>query len=384
MKKKRLRIAVLFNFRRGWMGGIIYIINLINALNWLDDDEKPEVILIYNKDLAEFLPQINYPHLKTVEWSYHGFSKGYLVSWLKWKNIFIDAIVTRYQPDGIYPLNDWPVSGKRYQKVGTRIVAWIPDLQHKFYPHFFGRLRVFLRELRIRLLLKNAGHLAVSSKDVEGHFKKFYRVNGTPRIHVLKFASIAEPAMLSSSAHEFRTVREKYGVPQEYFMVSNQFTNHKNHPVIFKALKLLADKGMPRHFVFTGKMEFPGNEKYIAGIRELIRENSLEGSVSLLGVIPRMDQLILMKHAKAIVQPSLFEGWSTVIEDAKTLDVPVIASDLPVNIEQLGDRGVFFNRHDEASLAESLISFSGRSPVGYEKYDDRVKAFAESFVRIFK
>ena len=57
----------------------------------------------------------------------------------------------------------------------------------------------------------------------------------------------------------------------------------------------------------------------------------------------RAEQLLLMKYAQAVIQPSLFEGWSTVIEDAISLQVPVIASNLPVNIEQLGDRGVYFD-----------------------------------------
>ena len=33
-----------------------------------------------------------------------------------------------------------------------------------------------------------------------------------------------------------------------------------------------------------------------------------------------MDQLRLMKESLGVIQPSLFEGWSTVIEDAKALN----------------------------------------------------------------
>jgi len=36
-------------------------------------------------------------------------------------------------------------------------------------------------------------------------------------------------------------------------------------------------------------------------------------------VLPRDTQLSVMRHADAILQPSLFEGWSTVIEDAISL-----------------------------------------------------------------
>ncbi len=39
----------------------------------------------------------------------------------------------------------------------------------------------------------------------------------------------------------------------------------------------------------------------------------------------------------AVVQPSHFEGWSTLVEDAKTLGKPLFVSNLPVHREQLGE-----------------------------------------------
>ena len=45
--KKRLRLGILFYFSPKWMGGIVYIKNLIRILNFLDDDDKPEVVVFY-------------------------------------------------------------------------------------------------------------------------------------------------------------------------------------------------------------------------------------------------------------------------------------------------------------------------------------------------
>jgi len=56
-----------------------------------------------------------------------------------------------------------------------------------------------------------------------------------------------------------------------------------------------------------------------------------------------------------VIQPSLFEGWSTVIEDARALGRPVIASDIPVHREQLGDTARYFIPRDPASLAEAVL-----------------------------
>jgi glycosyltransferase involved in cell wall biosynthesis len=379
-KTRRLTIGILFNFRKGWMGGIIYIINLVNALTLLDDDDQPEIILFYNADLEEFVNDFKYPHLTVVKWKFEASPiRGFIKSWLSGKNKFVDDIVREYDVNGIYPLNDWPLLGKKMLERGVRVVGWIPDLQHKFYPKFFDWKRVFMREQRIKFLLRNSNDLVVSSRDVESHFRKFYKIKPSLNIHVVRFVSKISDFNFSG----IEDIRRKYKIPDCYFIVSNQFTNHKNHLVVLKAILLAKKQNKPVHFVFTGKMEFKGNENYIAQIRQHIQENELEPHVSMLGVIPRQEQLTLMKHARAIVQPSLFEGWSTVIEDAKTLNVPVVASDLEVNIEQLGENGIFFPRHDAVALADLLVSYQPQV-LRYEEYDTRVKNFAKTFVSIFR
>jgi glycosyltransferase involved in cell wall biosynthesis len=93
-----------------------------------------------------------------------------------------------------------------------------------------------------------------------------------------------------------------------------------------------------------------------------------------------------MKHAQAVLQPSLFEGWSTVIEDAISLQVPVIASSLPVNKEQLGLDGTYFEPHDAEKLAEIIYKFPHRnlSHVFYDDYNKRIKNAAKTFMKIFR
>lgn len=379
-KKKRLRIGIIFNFRKSWMGGLIYIVNLINALNFLEDEDKPEIIVFYNRELEELTKEMQYPYLKLLPWEFQEIYKGYYLSWLKRKNIFIDNLIKDFDLDGIYPVNDRPVKSSKEISSKVKIVAWIPDLQHKFYPHFLGKKRNFLRELRIKILLRNTDDLVVSSHDVESHFHKFYNLKKDLRIHILQFVTIIKDIDFSG----IETLRDKYKIPAAYFMVCNQFTNHKNHFVILHALASLKASGEKVHFVFTGKMEFRGNDEYIKKIREMVAENQLEEYVSFLDVIPRQDQLCLMKHAKAIVQPSFFEGWSTVIEDAICLQLPVIAADLPVNIEHLGDKGTFFNPDDDQQLANILISFPAYDGSDiYEKYDKRIEKYGKKFLEIF-
>jgi hypothetical protein len=43
-----------------------------------------------------------------------------------------------------------------------------------------------------------------------------------------------------------------------------------------------------------------------------------------------------MRRSIGMLQPSAFEGWSTVVEDAKTLGKTILASSIEVHREQLG------------------------------------------------
>ncbi len=81
-----------------------------------------------------------------------------------------------------------------------------------------------------------------------------------------------------------------------------------------------------------------------------------------LGFLPRADQLALMAGAVAVVQPSLCEGWSTVVEDAKALGRHVIASDIAVHREQLATGADFFAPDDAEALAGLLNRYAAADP----------------------
>ena len=63
-----------------------------------------------------------------------------------------------------------------------------------------------------------------------------------------------------------------------------------------------------------------------------------------------------MKNCKSIIQPSLFEGWSTVNEDAKAENVFILAANLNVNKEQLQDYPNYrlFNPSDANDLSNEI------------------------------
>jgi len=374
----RLKLGIIFNFNPVWMGGIIYILNLIRTLNFLNDEEKPEIYLFYRDDLKTFADSIKYPRLHLIRWAFPPVATGYLRSWLTRKNSFVSEILKKHELDGLYPLHDYPVKTRS----NTRLVSWYADLQHEYYPEFFSRRKIIERTLRIKFILKNSDDLIVSSKAVADDFRRFFRLRKKLRMHVFHFVSVIEDI----DSLDISEIRGKYNLPEDYYMISNQFHKHKNHRVLLRSLALLKEEGREIHMAMTGRFPDADQSVYMRELHSIISDNNLKPNISLLGVIPRNEQLLLMKHSRGVIQPSLFEGWSTVIEDAISLQVPVIASSLPVNIEQLGSDGCYFEPDDYKALAGILANFPEREPgkMIYQEYTDRISNAARTFVSIFK
>lgn len=378
MVTTRYRLGIIFNFNPKWTGGLIYILNTIKILNFLEDKDKPTVVVLFNPELKRYVDEIDYPYLEIMEYRFPSIYKGYIDSVLKNKNLFVHDLVTSHQLDAIFPMHDYPVKSK----LKAKLVSWYADLQHCYYPQFFTRLKRFERNARIKMILRNSKDLVVSSQAVKDDFLKFFKIPKSLKIHIYHFVSIIDD-LPKWSAEE---IKVKYQLPDEYYMISNQFHKHKNHKVAFEAVAELKQKGINVHIAVTGRFPDEPNSEYLQELHDIINKNELKSSISFLGLIPRGDQLLLMKYAKAIIQPSLFEGWSTVIEDAKSLQVPVVAANLNVNIEQLAEKGTYFEPHNAPQLASILEKFPARDFTKsiYEDYETRMRKAAYELMAVFK
>jgi glycosyltransferase involved in cell wall biosynthesis len=76
--------------------------------------------------------------------------------------------------------------------------------------------------------------------------------------------------------------------------------------------------------------------------------------VTVLGGVARADLLALLRRAAVVIQPSLFEGWGTTVQDAKALGRPVVCSDIAVHREQAPEAVGLFAPGDPGDLADLL------------------------------
>lgn len=378
---KRPKIGISYNYSEGWIGGTYYIDNLVRALNTLPDIEKPNIVVITaKKEYFNILKKTtSYPYLTyQINTGETNFIKKVINTILfrsVGKRIFGRAIENL---EGVFPYY------KCEQQDKAKVRAyWIADFQEHYLPHFFTEKDIFQRKSSQEAIATSNDVLVLSSQNARDHFEEIYPAHHV-KIRVLPFAV---------SQHEdlkpVDQLLEKYNLPQQFFICSNQFWQHKNHMVILKALDYLNSSGQWNiPIVFTGNTADYRNPVYYPSFLKFIEENGLNHLTFSLGFVDRTDQLTLMKHSIAIVQPSLFEGWSTVIEDAKSLNKIVIASNIDVHKEQLRDTSaVFFDPIDVKELADCLKKTLNKTHLPLfelNNYSENVNQFAKSFVSIFK
>ncbi|WP_395686619.1 glycosyltransferase family 4 protein [Caenimonas koreensis] len=236
---------------------------------------------------------------------------------------------------------------------GTPYVFWLPDFQYARRPDLVSEQLRAHQESYFRFHVERASQIVLSSEDARNDFAAIYPAH-LARTHVVRFCSVPDEAWWASDP---AATAKAYDLPDRFLIVCNQFTRHKNHVTLMKAMKILVDRGMDDiHLVCTGSTFDHRNEDYAGQMQRLIAGAGLEKRVHILGLIPRCDQIALLRQAVAILQPSSFEGWSTIIEDAKSLGKTLLVSDLPVHREQLGIAHRYLGVESASDWADTMAS----------------------------
>jgi glycosyltransferase involved in cell wall biosynthesis len=331
MKVGILLINPALTGESGWIAGLYYVKNLLNMLARSKHLEIPEHVVIVKENFQEELiyseNKANTPWLN--------------VKKVNITNVDIDSILLENQFDVILTLNVYPE-----YKVQSAAVGWIPDFQHKYFPEFFSEEDIKARELQFTYQAGFDDLIFFSSMDSLNSFKKFYPA-ATNKAYLYNFVSTLPENFLKVDPTK---VLQKYSLPEKFIYLPNQFWKHKNHITVLKAWKILKEKGINISLVLTGNpVDYRFPELY-KSLMNYITENELSDVVRSLGFISREDQIQLYRSATCILQPSLFEGWSTSVEEGKMLKKFFIASDIDVHKEQITN-GVFFNKLDPEDLA---------------------------------
>ena len=380
-----LHLGLVMQGGSAWAGGAEYVKNLLLATRAAAAEEgcALRATLFTGRSLepvwhAQFAPIADIVRLPLLP--------PRLNRWLHFGNRALSRAIRARGIDFLFPLTYENTStlGLHFPIAptlrATRWAGWIPDFQHRHLPALFSETDLRLRDDGITHLAAEAPAIVFSSETSARDYREFWP-EAKAHAFTLRFCTVPDEDWFRGDP---AAAQKQHALPDRFLLVSNQFWQHKNHATVFAALGILAQRGIRPHVACTGSLEDYRGKTHVAKLREQIAALGIAEQVALLGLIPRSEQVQLMRRCIAVVQPSLSEGWSTVVEDARLLGKPVVLSDLAVHREQNPPGARFFARESAEDLATAIAEAWSALPPGPDfPAEKTARATAAEAVREF-
>ena len=346
---KKIKLGMIFDSPSSYKGGINYFRNFAFALNQVTKNIKIYLFISDNFDeisLEDFGNDFKIVKLPIL--------RRFSVLWFLDKMVF-KMFKTSFMKHNIFKKFNIDIifTFSLLQKSKNfKILFWLPDLQFLFYPQFFSKSQIISNIKLIKYMCLQCDRIILSSnsanQDLQYLMKK--KIN---KAETVQFVS--QPKFdISRDIKSLIYLQNKYNFNKPFFFLPNQFWKHKNHMVVFEAICI----NKPKDYLIICSGEIfdhrdPSGD-YWNMIQNFIINNKLHKTIKILGSIPYDDVISLMKHSLAVINPSLFEGWSSSVEESKSIHKEIILSNIKVHLEQNPEFGYFFDPSSPQELAKQL------------------------------
>ncbi len=381
-RRRPLRVAFQLFGGDGWLGGFHYLSTLLSALHEHAGDDVEALLLVPPRTEPELVRRLR-PHLPRDAVALPASSRATTFNDVARRRAGrIESVCRREGVDVVFQHAEWLGSGFELPTL-----AWLGDFQHRVLPEMFGRRLAWRREARFQAVLRSATLLYVLSEADKRLGDSFYP-RAAAKLRALPFAvGLPDDAFICDPAG----TRDKHALPEQFFLLPGQLWRHKNHLAVIEAVARLKAKGTHVTVVSCGNPVDHRDPTHAPLVRRRIAELGIGDQFRLLGLIPRPDVWALARACAAVVNPSLYEGWSTPVEEAKSIGAPLVLSDLRVHREQLPDTASFFDPRDPDAIAtvlEAAWQDHGPGPrpaaerLAAERLVGRRRTFAAQFARL--
>jgi glycosyltransferase involved in cell wall biosynthesis len=350
-----IKVGLVLSLRGLWQGGVNYYHNLLSCYQRYPDDAlRLEVFTDYDEDILCYQSDAIGINLCS-EVSLRGL----------W-NIPRRAMnrLLHYDPMLLRLVRHHQIDLLTHRSLGRQrtvnTLPWLPDFQHKKFPEFFTANECENRNASVA----NAGlwgNILLSSHAAARDFRCYYPHLSSVQTRVLHFSNTAALSIVPLSREELKA---QYPVDEPYFFLPNQFWRHKNHAVVVEALRQAPAN---IRVICTGNMKDTRDLSYGPNLLAKVREAGVEERFLCLGAVPYPILVSLMHHSVAVLQPSLFEGWSTSVEESKAMGKRIVLSNIDVHLEQAPERGVFFSPDSPEQLAACMVRIIAECEPATEK-----------------
>ncbi|MDR3461024.1 MAG: glycosyltransferase [Beijerinckiaceae bacterium] len=249
----------------------------------------------------------------------------------------------------------FPLEWKRHvawldDRPDVRPVFWIHDLLPIERPDLFWRHEPARHAQRLDLLARRGAAAAVASACVEDSLRRHLDRAGRRNLPVFRSAPPAAAIFAERGKRDDRLTQ----IP--FFLACGTIEPRKNHLTLLRVWRDLVKKHGPDapKLVVVGKRGWNS-----ADIVSALEDESLRGHVIEAAGLPTPDYKRLLDHCRALLAPSLAEGFGLPMAEALLAGTPVIASDIPPFREQRGPNVVYLDPLSDAEWNRAILGLAG-------------------------
>jgi len=275
----------------------------------------------------------------------------YFASFFKGETLYEDDIVLML--DSSWHLHVWP-SVDYAKERGAKVIGVTYDLIPVTHPQFCDDvMEHFFTSWYLRSTDYFDGYLSIS-KTVMHNLTDYFKAKGIKTEKYL-FDSFTLGADFDRQKDENESVRESLKTLFEkrspIYLTVSTIEPRKNHRFVFEAFKKLWCNNMSVNWVIVGRPGWKTEELQ----KEMREHKAYQDTLWILNDLNDAELQYSYQHARALVFPSIVEGYGLPIIESLKSGLPVLASDTPIHREVGKENILYFDLSQPDSLV-SLIS----------------------------
>lgn len=227
-------------------------------------------------------------------------------------------------------------------KHGINSVVTIHDLIFLRYPELYSWIDRTIYFYKFKYAARHADRIIAISEQTKRDVVEFLEVDENKVTVVYQGCHPAFKRRYTTA--EKQTIRDKYGLPQDFILNVGTIETRKNALSIIKAIEQL-----DVHLVIAGK-----KTPYLKVLVDYLEKRHLTAKVTFVHGASVDELAVLYQAALLFVYPSLFEGFGIPIIEALYSGVPVITSTAGCFQEAGGPNSRYVSPNDSEELLNAI------------------------------
>jgi glycosyltransferase involved in cell wall biosynthesis len=282
-----------------------------------------------------------------------------------------------------------PFTAPYYHSLVTPVVSVIYDLQSHYHSDHFTHEE---REER-KKNFSDACHHADTLICISDFVRQTVIDNSTVNPDNIKTIYIRLAHRLPKIGTEtMRSLLSYHQLKENSFLLyPANFWPHKNHQTLFAAFGLYCNQNPQStlKLVCTGS----DNGAHKLALQTIIRDLGLEERIVMPGFLSDDTFASFMHSCRALIFPSLYEGFGMPTLEAMAHEKPVLCSNLTSLPEIVGSAAILFDPHSPTEIAHAIYRIESETSLSeklVQEGKDRVAVFgtemdmAKEYLQIFK